>query len=379
MDGVDPERLEGFVTDACRTLGATAAVAETVASSLVAADLRGHGTHGVMRLPNYVDRARGGDIDPAATPEVRTPSATTAAVDGRCAFGQAVGRRAVEAAVELAGGGGHETGGPSERRSGGVAVVGIRNATHLGRLGEYAEYAATRGLLFVGGTSGTTQVVAPAGTARRRLSTNPVAFGVPTGGALEFPVVLDVATSQTAYGKIRERLRTGDPVNEGWTVTEDGRPVRDAAAVAEGEGALRPLGGAAAGHKGYGLSVVIELFAALVGDSEVVSQADRSGGNTAFFVVIDPSTFTTAGARDERLASLAAHLRDVEPAPGVSTGAAAADEVGLLPGEPEHRTAAQRRASGIPLRRGVAATLVETADELGLDDSLPEGVRDRAG
>lgn len=119
--------------------------------------------------------------------------------------------------------------------------------------------------------------------------------------------------------------------------------------------ALRPLGGKTAGHKGYGLAVVVELFAALVGDAGVAGGDDRAGGNAGAFVVVDPSTFTDAGDREERLASLAAHLRDVEPLPGESPGIAAADEVGLLPGEPEHRT----------------------ADDLGVTDSLPAGVRER--
>ncbi|MEF8790951.1 MAG: Ldh family oxidoreductase [Haloarculaceae archaeon] len=362
MVSLDPEGLERFVVDVCTALGAPAAAAEAVGHSLVAADLRGHGSHGVMRVPNYVERARSGDIDPEATPEVQERSPSAVHVDGHCAFGQYVGRVATEELID--------------RAAGGVAVAGVRNATHLGRLGEWAERAAAEGLLFFGLASGSVAVVAPAGSTERRFSTNPMAFGVPTFDALEFPIVLDMATSQTAYGKIRERVRTGDPAADGWTVSASGDPVRDAEAFQAGEGALRPLGGTVAGHKGYGMALIVELFAAFAGDAGVISQDSRSGGNAATFVAIDPLAFSSEGSLRERLASLAAYLGTFESAPDVATGVAAADGVGLFPGEPEHGTALERTETGIPLDEGVAATLVDTARDLDLLDSLPEGLGD---
>lgn len=360
MVTLDPSELERFVADTFRSLDAPAAAAEAVAESLVAADLRGHGSHGVMRVPNYVERATSGDIEPTATPEVSERSPSAIAVDGNGAFGQYVGRVAVEALCE--------------RAAGGMAVAGLRNATHLGRLGEWAERTAEAGLLFVGVASGTGTIVAPAGSTERRFSTNPIAFGVPTFDALPFPVVLDMATSQAAYGKIRERVRTGVPVPDEWTVSATGDPVRDAVVFQEGEGALRPLGGEVAGHKGTGLALIVELFASFVGDAGVVSMDSRSGGNAAAFVAVDPLVFSEGAALEARLASLAAYLASFESAPNVPTGSPTMDEVGLFPGEPEHRLLTERRDSGIPLDEGVAATLVETAEALGLEDNLPDGI-----
>lgn len=361
MVTLDPKQLEQFAFETFAALGAPDPAAEAVAASLVAADLRGHGSHGVMRVPNYVERATEGDIEPAATPDVRERSESTVLVDGNRAFGQYVGRTTADELVE--------------RASGGVAVAGIRDATHLGRIGEWAERVADEGILFAGFTSGTVPTVAPAGSAERRFSTNPIAFGVPTFDALEFPVVLDMATSQTAYGKIRERIRTGEPIPEAWTISESGEPVTDAEAFRDGRGALRPLGGEVAGHKGYGLAVVVELFASFAGDVPPISQGGREGGNAATFIAVDPLAFSDEASLRERLASFAAFLDDVESAPGVDTGTAAADEVGLLPGEREHDTAVERAAAGIPLDDGVAATLVDTAEEMGLTGQLPDGLR----
>lgn len=364
MVTLDVEQLERFVYDTFAALGTPDPTAEAVAASLVEADLRGHGSHGVMRVPNYVERATDGDVDLLAMPDVHELSESSALVDGNCAFGQYVGRIATDELVD--------------RAAGGVAVVGIRNGTHLGRLGEWAERTASEGLLFAGLTSGTVPTVAPAGSAERRFSTNPVAFGVPTFEMLGFPVVLDVATSQTAYGKVRERVRTGEPVPDAWTVSASGGPVQSAEAFQAGDGALRPLGGETAGHKGYGLAVIVELFASFVGDADVISQGPRPGGNAAAFVAIDPLAFSEREALRERLASLSAYLDEFEPAPGVSPGIAAADGVGLFPGEQEHVTAAERASGGIPLDDGVAATLVDTARGLDIVERLPEGLQGMA-
>lgn len=353
MKRIEPAVLEATAERIVAALGAPADVARDVAASLVEADCRGHGSHGVVRLGQYAEMIDDGAIDPAAEPRCRELTPATAHVDGRSAFGQYTGRLATATAIELA-------------ETCGVGVVGVRNGTHLGRLGEWAERATAEGMVLavVANTQGGALTVAPPGSAEPRLATNPIAVGVPSFGALPFPIVYDAATSQVANGKIREREHTGESLPGSWTTTPDGEAITDPAAFFDPEepGALLPLGGHATGHKGFGLAVVVELLAGLVGDGAVAGESDPDWfDNAATVVAIDPRRFTTRETARERVATLAAHLRSAELSPSLPT--ATADRP-LLPGEPEHETARERLEHGIPLDDRVLASLLELADEL---------------
>jgi len=354
---IDPDRLESFASSLVAALGAPEDHAAQVASSLVAADLRGHGSHGVIRLGLYAAMVEDGAIDPAAAPTTAAETETTAIVDGHSTFGQVVGRRAVEAVVERA-------------AARGVAAVGVRNAAHLGRIGEWAERATEAGVVLCAfvNLQGGGPLVAPAGSADRRLATNPISVGVPTFGGLEFPLVLDMATSQVAHGKISRHEATGDPLPDAWTATADGDPVTDPAVFNQGEGALLPLGGREAGYKGFGLAVAAELLAGLLGDTLVAGQFDgRWFDNAAALLAVDPLAFTTEEAVAERVTDLARHLRSADPAPGIPVGHGGRGDEALLPGEAEHRTLAERRAAGVPLPERVRGSLADLADEHGVD------------
>jgi uncharacterized oxidoreductase len=360
MPTVDADDLEGFVAALVSATGADDDIAAQVAESLVLANLRGHESHGVRRLPMYWAWSRNeGDaalpVEPEARPELQEISATTAQVDGHSVYGQAVGRTATDHLVELA-------------QDSGVALVGIRDASHLGRIGEWAERVAGADLLFGAfvGTQGG-RLVAPPGSAQRRYSTNPLAFGVPTFDGLAHPIVLDMATSQVAHGKVRERIPDDEPLETAWTVRADGSAVTDAAAFTrEGEGALLPLGGRESGYKGFGLAMIAELFGSIVGDGLVVSESTQSHGNAAMFVAADPTLFTTPEAVADRVASLAAYIHDTEFSPDVPAGAAAVGEEALLPGEVEYRTTEERLEHGIPLPEADATALLDLAGELGV-------------
>lgn len=219
----------------------------------------------------------------------------------------------------------------------GQGVVGVRNATHLGRIGEWAERVADEGLLFAAfvNTGGIAQTVAPPGSADRKLATNPIAFRIPTYGALPFSFVVDFATSQVAHGKITKRATSGEALPTAWTTTADGTPVRDAEAFEYGAGALLPLGGRASGHKGFGLAVVAKLFAGLLGDASVAGSEDPGGLNAATFISIDPMAFTTETRAADRLETLVTHLRDADQHGDVPVGDAAMGDELLLPGEVE--------------------------------------------
>lgn len=362
---VSTTALDSFATDLVGALGAPPEIAEAVAASLVDADARGHRSHGVIRIPWYAEMIEAGELDPGATPTVCHDDAATSLVDGRFAFGQVVGREAVDVAVEKA-------------LNAGVAAVGVGDATHLGRIGEWAERASAAGVAFVAfvNTQGGAVTVAPPGSADRRLSTNPVAVGVPTFDALEYPLVLDAATSQVAHGKVKEKVATGEALPEDWAVTEDGRPVTDASAFVAGAGALLPLGGRASGYKGFGLAVVAELLAGIAGDALVAGQRESPWPrNAAAFFALDPLRFTTHEGIEARVRALVDHLQSARPADDLDPGDGAAGDGWLLPGEAEHRAAETAREAGVEVPVRVAASLRTLAEERGVGDAVPASLR----
>lgn len=353
MPTVTVDSLESFARRAIEAYGAPSETAAAVATSLVGADLVGHSSHGVVRVPYYADIVADGGIDPMATPTVESAGPFHQVVGG-AAFGQLTGRRAVELLVQS-----------TEER--GVGIVGIRDSGHIGRIGEWAERVTREGLLFAawGNLQGGSQRIAPPGTADRRLGTNPLTFAVPTFDALAFDLVYDGATSQVAHGKIIERDGSGERLPEEWTITESGDPVERAAEFEDGVGALLPLGGRETGYKGFGLATMAELFAATVGDGPVSTEERQDwSGNGAAFLAIDPTVFTTREEVEVRVTALAEHLRSAEPFDE-------SEEV-TLPGEPEYRTASTRRSEGIPVDDTVAANLRSLAAEFDIESELPE-------
>jgi uncharacterized oxidoreductase len=359
MPRIDAAELEAFATDVVEALGSPPEVAAGVAESLVAADLRGHGSHGTRRLATlYPTMIEDGDLDPAAEATVVRESPTAAQVDARNGWGHVAGRLGVDVGVEKA-------------REHAVAAVGVRNATHMGRIGGFAERATDAGMAFVGfvNTGGTAPMAAAPGSTDRNLSVNPVSLGVPSFGALDFPAVLDIATGQVAHGKIMERAVAGDSLPEGWAIGDDGEPLTDAGAFEDGEGAIHPLGGPEFGFKGAGLSMLIELLAGIVADAAIHGQDVARGVNNAgSFLVVDPDWFGTREANRARVAALADHLGSIDYRDDVPTGETMKGESARLPGAPEHDALTERREAGIPLDPDAVAALVAVADDLGIGE-----------
>ena len=364
MRRIHASDLRPFVAELVAGLDASEDVAETVAESLVEADLRGHGSHGSIRMgTSYLEMIETGDIHPRATPELEPLSGVTAQVDGNGQYGQVVGRRAVEAGIEL-----------TEDRD--VAMVGVRDASHLGRIGEWAERAAEAGRCFAAfvNTGGTDPLVTPPGSADRLFSTNPLAFGVPSFGALPHPIVLDMATSQVAHGKVTKRAVENRPLPEGWVVDEDGEIVTDSDEYEEtGRGALMPLGGLTSGHKGFGLAMIAELFAGIVGDHPVTGQGGGEWvNNGAMFVFADPNGFSNEAANRERVEALAGMIRDAEGPDAVPMGPTAKGDRARIPGEPEHETREKRLAEGIPFHEETLELLADVAREVDAEAAIPD-------
>lgn len=353
MQTVDSNRLEAFAQSTIEECGAPVEIAETVAESLVSADLVGHSSHGIVRLPYYASQIEEGSLDPTASPTVEEVGLFHQ-IDGEGAFGQVTGQRAVELLTETT-------------AEYGVGVVGIHNSGHLGRIGEWADRVTEEGYLFASWVNlqGGAQRIAPPGTADRRLGTNPTTFAVPSYGALPFNLIYDGATSQVAHGKIIERDGSGERLPTDWTITETGEPVERAADFEDHVGALLPLGGTETGHKGFGLATLTELFAGIVGGGPVSTEEEQGwAGNGAAFVAIDPTIFSTPEEISAKVADLVQFLRSAEPIDS--------DGEVLLPGEPEYRTARKRRDKGIPVEEAVIDNLREVADDLNIRSALSE-------
>ncbi len=356
---IDADRLEAFGRAVIAAEGASDTVAADVAGVLVRANLRGHDSHGIARLTLYDQMIADGTITPAAAPELVAETPTTATVDGNGLFGQAVGGDLMELALDKA-------------ETHGLSLVGARNATHLGRIGEWAERATADGYGFVGmvNTQGGGLSVAPPGSTDRRLSTNPLTLGIPTFDALPFDLIYDAATSQVANGKIYEKRAADEPIPKGWTVAADGSHLRDPEAYVEADaGAMLPLGGQTAGYKGFGIATMIEVFAGITGDGPIAGEHDPPWfNNSAWFLVFDPLVFTDRSRLTARIEALAAHLRSATPAD--SPGPGARGTTAKLPGEPEHETTADRVEHGVPVPAAAVDALNELASELGVDERL---------
>ncbi|GIF72808.1 Ldh family oxidoreductase [Asanoa siamensis] len=310
--------------------GAPAEIATTVARSLVDADLAGHDSHGVRRLVPYLAAVRAGHLKPAARPAVTAHAGATARVDGRRGFGQLAAHAAVDTALDLAG-------------QQGCAVVAVGNANHVGRLGEYVERIATADAVGIA-LCNADPTVTPHGGRERRLGTNPLAWGAPRAAGRP-PVVTDFATSAVAEGKLALSVVRGEQVPSGLLVGADGAPSTEPGDFYAG-GALLPFGG----HKGYALSVMIEIFGGLLSGAGISSLPGYDATNGTVFVAVDIARFLPVPEFRERTEQFCRLLAD--------TSRAGADPV-LAPGEKEATTRAARARDGIPL---AAATWRALAD-----------------
>lgn len=317
--------------------GASRANAEGVTESLIGANLAGHDSHGVIRIPSYVEDIKRGRLAPATTPFVVRETASTATIDGASTFGQLGARLAAQVAARKA----QETG---------IAASTLLRAHHTGRIGEWAELGAAQGLITMVAAAGAhgPRLVAPFGGARAALGTHPIAWAVPRANG-QPPILLDFATSAAAQGKLMVARAKQEPVPPGWIVDREGRPTTDVEDFYAG-GALLPM----AGHKGYALSVIVELLAVGLSGGEVVPTTER--GACLYVMCIDPQVFRPDGGFSETVERVAARLKAVPPAAGFQ-------EV-LLPGEPEARSRIERGKQGIPLPEATWEAIQRVAREL---------------
>jgi uncharacterized oxidoreductase len=318
-----------------------------VASSLVGANLRGHDSHGVMRLVQYIGFIERGEIRKGVPLEVERETPALVVCNGQWGLGQVQAHRLLDLVLPKA-------------RALGVAVGAARDCGHIGRLGEYAERAAQQGLLLVATVNncGAWQRVAPPGGLEPRLSTNPFCAAIPTQDP-DAPIVADFGTSVVAEGKVRTYYISQQPVPEGWLLDHQGRPTTDPAVLYEPPfGTILPLGGPQS-YKGFGLGLILELWAAgLSGGRCSQPEARPVGGNNVVFMALDPAHFTSREQVEGKATQLAEYIRATPRIPGV-------DAI-LLPGDPESKTLQHRLVHGIPLDQNHWTRLAELAAQLGV-------------
>jgi len=320
-------------------LGTPADLAQIVCDALVGANLAGHDSHGVMRLPWYAHSVRNGRIIPTARPLVAAYRGATAEVDGASGWGPPTARLAAETAIELA-------------RQHGVGAVVAKHCNHIGRVGVYVEQIARAGLIGMAFCNAG-PAVAPFGGYQRVLGTNPFAWAAPAGPGRE-PLVLDFATSMVAEGKLRVARAKGEPLPPGLIVDAHGRPSEDPSDFYTG-GALQTFGL----HKGSGMSVMIELLAR--GLAGVDPLLPGTGGlNGTLLLALNIPVFTPAAEFEAVATRLSEQVAEALPLAGF--------ERVLLPGERETLTRQARQASGIPIPDSTWAEITTLARELGVEE-----------
>lgn len=340
---IQADRLKDLVASMFARAGCGHEEAARVAHYLVEANLVGHDSHGVIRVPFYIGWLQEGKVLANQTIEIVLESEVLAIVDGQYGFGQTIGEQAVNLGIYKA-------------RKHGVSVVGLRNTGHLGRIGDWPLRAARENLLslhFVN-TSGAGMLVAPFGGISRRLSACPFAAGIPVAGGE--PMIVDISMCTIAEGKLKVALNKGVSVPDGCIIDSKGHPTNDPRVFyADPPGSILSI----AGHKGYALGMVTEILAgALTGGSCTNPAYAKRLTNSMLSIYLDYSRFGADADFEAEVRRFIDFVRSSERS----------DPAGqiLMPGEIEEQTKARRLASGIELDETTWSQICKTSESLGV-------------
>jgi LDH2 family malate/lactate/ureidoglycolate dehydrogenase len=349
MKRLKANKLVALATRAFEHMGARSEDAESVATALVRSNLCGYDSHGVFRLAQYYEWWKAGLLKPDARPVIAEETGVFAKVDGQRAFGQVAAMFATHVAIEKA-------------QKSGVAVVTAHNSNHVGRLADYVEAIQMAGLIGFAtvNDSGAGQCVVPWGGVDPRLSTNPIAMGIPGGAG--GGILFDFSTSAAAQGKVRQLLLRGDAVPPGWLIDSTGKDTTDPATLFEkSPGAILPAGG----HRGFALSLAVEVLAGILsgaGFSNPTPGPEEMNG--VFVLALDVAWFQPLERFRAQVDQLAGYMKTSRPMPGVGPV--------HIPGEGSQREAARQAREGIAFSDQAWAKVAGVLRELGLADALPE-------
>ena len=349
---VPAAELVSFGRRILESLGVPEADADLLADSLVTAELWGHASHGLLRLPWYVARLRSGAMTPVTAPETIVDSGPLVVLDGRDGIGQVLTARAAELGVERA-------------RTHGIAGIAIRNSNHFGTAAYFTRRIAEAGCVALLATNAS-PAMAPWGGSKKTIGTNPWSIAAPAGRY--GTVVMDIANTAVARGKIYLAAERGEPIPSGWAANELGVPTTDPQEAVHG--LILPM----AGHKGYAISFMFDVLAGVLTGSSfgtgVVGPYSPSGrsGCGHFLMVVDIDAIQTRTEFEASMEALVEQNKSVPPAPGFP-------EV-FVPGEIEDRNAVANAASGIHLPHKTWDDLAELAAELGVAMPKPTATID---
>lgn len=352
MIHIQADQLAQFVAQVFIKAGCSGAESARIGHYLVSANLSGHDSHGVVRVPRYVQMKQSGAIFADQTVERVVDTPVLAVIDGRFGFGQTVGPVATQVGIEKC-------------QAMGLSAIALRNAGHIGRIGDFAEMAAAQGLVSVHFVNAAGSVlVAPYGGIERRFSTAPYCVGVPRPGAS--PLILDFATSVVAEGKVLVASQGGKPLPADALIGPDGQAGSDPHLLygdyeptgprdyRQGEGAIRAFGG----YKGSGLAVMCELLGGALSGTGATAEG-RPFANGMLSIFIDPGKLDPAHLFPAEVQRYIDYVK--------SSKTASADDEILMPGEIEERQRAKRREHGVPLPADTWAGLQACAAQLGVD------------
>ena len=349
MSNIAAERLHRLASAIVKATGSDDGEAKAVADHLVVANLTGHDSHGVGMLPDYVKNCRAGLLIPNQQLKVLRDVGAVLLLDAGRGYGQTMARDAMKMGAERA-------------RKLGCAVVGLRNSSHVGRVGFWAEQCAAEGLVslhFVN-VADHDPLQAPYGCSTARLGTNPFCVAVP-GEDGKPMLLLDMATSAIAFGKARVARNKGVPVPEGVLIDADGKPTTDPTTYVDTrKGALLSFGL----HKGSGLAIFCEILGgALIGGATIAPHHAREDGivNSMFSLIVDPAVFGDVSSMRSEVQSIIDWIKQSPPAPGF-------DAV-MMPGEPENRARELRGREGVPIDPKSLRDIIAAGVSLGLAEA----------
>lgn len=349
------EALREFCTRVFLHFGVPENDAEQAADVLACADLRGIDSHGVARMYSYFGMLSEGHINPKPKIRIVRSTPSTATVDGDNGLGLVVGPQANRIAMNMA-------------EKCGSGWVSVCNTNHFGIAGYYVLQALERDLIGWAMTN-STKLVAPLWGAERMLGTNPIAIAFP--GKEEPPIIIDMATSATAYGKIEIAQRRCEPISEGWAIDREGRGTTNPEAMIEG-GAMLPLGSERerGGHKGYALAMMVDLLSAVLSGAnwgpfappfalrQEIPKRSVGKGIGHFFGAMRIDGFMDADEFKRRIDEYIRVFRATKPAPGTHGP--------LIPGDPEREAEVERRKNGVPLILPVVEELRDISRKTGI-------------
>ncbi|MSQ30348.1 MAG: Ldh family oxidoreductase [Dehalococcoidia bacterium] len=349
MPLVPAAALTDYIARIFEATGAPSDEASRIAEHLAGANLRGHDSHGVIRTPAYVVMAGAGTLKPGAAHRIVRDSASTALLDGGWNYGQIAAYHATNLAITKA-------------RETGIGWVSACNSGHIGRVGAYGEQIVAAGMIAFGGVNSPgTRLTAAFGGAHRRLGTSPIMIAMP-GPTPGEPFVLDMATSVIAEGKVRVAVNRGTQLKPQLIIDGNGHPTTEphdfyGTGTNAKQGALLPVGGDTAGHKGFGLNIAMEALSGILSGAGTSVEGQR-GSNGVFIMALDPERFVEANVFVSMITALVGFVKEPPYAPGVA-------EI-LVAGEPERRTMADRLAQGVPLDDETWKQIADAAASVGV-------------